>query len=302
MKALVRICIILITIGLSNPIKLQGQNKAPVRIYLEHFKNQKKHQLSVRVLAKIDKRYRPAPGVEVALFASEISYSTLLSILETDKDGTGTYIFSPEQFASAEKTKITKYFAVVNENDTLQPNQVGITIKEVNFDVRFAIEDSVKQIHAHVSETDSSGNTIQQEGVDIKFLVKRPLSPLPVGGEFNSTDEEGNVYVEFPNDLPGDTEGNVEILVRIDAHEDYGTVEVSEFKQWGIPTYYNDDTIRRTLWASGANAPIPLLIFINVLIVSVWGIIFHIIYKIFWIRKIGKDKSAKIDIQLSNTK
>jgi hypothetical protein len=277
--------------------KAQSQSKAPVRIYLEHFKYGEEHQLAIRVLTKNDRRYRPAEGVEVNLYSSKISRENLLGTLVSTEDGTNTYTFSKAQNEIAENSTITKYYGVVHENDTVQTKEVDITIKDVNLEVRyFGASVWRKQIYVHVSETDSTGNDIPQKNVNMKILVDRPLSPLPIKDVFStpdddgnlSTDGEGNIYMNFPNDLPGDTDGNLKILIKIVEDDDYGTVEVADIKQWGIPTVINDLTLKRSLWASSANAPVSLLIFINALILAVWGIIFYIVFKIFHIRKIGR--------------
>lgn len=288
MKAMTAIFIAIILSGFNSVNELPQQDKAPVRVYLEYFRNAEGCQLSVRLLAKTDKRYRPAEGVEVELYATEKSDTNLLGSVVTASNGTAIYSFSRDQFKLAKSTKAATYIAVVNETETLKSKQVSITIEDVNLSARYLIEDSVKQVHIRVSQTDSLGVEIPKKGVEIKILVERPLSPLPVGDEYNSTDEDGNVSMEFPHDLPGDTEGYLTILVRIVENENYGTVEVSEVKKWGIPTFVSDKTLKRSLWASSANAPIPLLIFINVLILGVWGTIFYIIFKIFSIRRIGK--------------
>jgi hypothetical protein len=277
--------------------KAQSQSKAPVRVYLEHFKFQEEHQLSIRVLTKNDRRYRPAEGVEVKLYASKISPRNLLGSLVSTEDGTNTYTFSKEQNEIANNTMAATYYGVIHENDTVQNKEVDITIKDVNLEVRY-FGDSVwrKQIYVHVSETDSAGNDIPQKKVDINILVDRPLSPLPIRDVFStddeegnmSTDAEGNIYMNFPDDLPGDEDGNLKILIKIVEDDDYGTVEVADIKQWGIPTIINDLTLKRSLWASSANAPIPLLIFVISLIVAVWWVIFYIVYKLFHIRKIGR--------------
>jgi hypothetical protein len=289
------ICLILsVILGFHNA---QSQSKAPVRVYLEHFKFQEEHQLSIRVLTKNDRRYRPAEGVEVSLYASIISSAHLLGSLVSTEDGTNTYTFSKEQNEIANNLLITTYYGVIHENDTVQSKEVDITIKDVNLEVRY-FGDSVwrKQIYVHVSETDSAGNDIPQKNVDINILVDRPLSPLPIKDVFStpdedgnlSTDEAGNISMNFPDDLPGDADGNLKILIKIVEDDDYGTVEVADIKQWGIPTIINDLTLKRSLWASSANAPIALLIFINALILAVWGIIFYIVIKIFHIRKLGR--------------
>lgn len=295
MKTVLAILISMVLLGSTGLTNLQAQ--APVRVYLEHFKSLKKRELNVRVLTKPEKRYLPAAGVEVVLYTSEINETSLLGNITTDDNGRGTYTLNKEQFELAEEKKITQYFAVVNESESLKRKEADIIINDVKIDVEY-FGDTIwrKQIYVHVFETDSAGESIPQEDVEIEFLVERPLSPLPIMDVFNPSDDEGNTFTDkngnislnFPDDLPGDIDGNLQILIRIVEHDDYGTVEVSDIKQWGVPTVINDLTLKRSLWASSANAPISLLIFINSLILAVWGIIFYIVYKIFHIRKLGR--------------
>lgn len=265
---------------------LQGQEKSAGRIYLEHFRSTEKYELSVRVLGKVEKRYLPVASVEVALYATDVSESNLIGTVLTMDDGTGVYTFSKEQTELTKKTELATYFAVIDDNETFKFKTKEIEIKQVNFEIACFVKDSTNQVIARVWESDSIGNAIPQEDVEISFLVERPLSPLPIG-DIKTTDEEGNVSMLFPDDLPSDKEGYIKVLVHIVESDDYGTVEVSEKKLWGIPPIIGDWASKRSLWASGANAPITLLIFINSLIIVVWGVIFYIIFKVFQIRKIG---------------
>jgi len=132
---------------------------------------------------------------------------------------------------------------------------------------------------------DQSGVPI--EDLELYYFVKRTFSLLPIGDPFNSTDENGIIEVEFPNDLPGDPEGNVIIVVKIlesDLYNDQ-TLEVS--KNWGIPTVLEDpDAEKRSLWAAAANAPISLIFIVCSMIIAVWYIIFYIIFKLYKISRI----------------
>lgn len=132
---------------------------------------------------------------------------------------------------------------------------------------------------------DQSGMPI--EDLELYYFVKRTFSLLPIGDPFNSTDENGIIEVKFPNDLPGDTEGNVIIVVKIlesDLYNDQ-TLEVS--KNWGIPTVIEDPKAeKRSLWAAAANAPISLIVIVSSMIIAVWYIIFYIIFKLYKISRI----------------
>ena len=174
MKGII-ICLIL-SVGLSLP-KAQSQSKAPVRVYLEHFRSSENRVLSARVLSKPEKRYLPAVGLEVLLYMSEISEKNLLGTILTTDDGTGTYTLNPEQYEFAKDKKFIQFFAVVNESETLRRKEAEITINDVKLEVKY-FGDTIwrKNIYVHVFETDTAGNNIPQEGIEIKFLVERPLA------------------------------------------------------------------------------------------------------------------------------
>ena len=120
------------------------------------------------------------------------------------------------------------------------------------------------------------------EDLELYFYVKRSFSNLPIGDFFNSTE------VEFPADLPGDSEGNVTILVKLMDSDLYNDQTIETVKKWGVPSPSPDHIDeKRSLWAAAANAPIPLIIIISALIFSIWFIIFYIIYIFFKINKTG---------------
>ncbi|HEY5687372.1 MAG TPA: hypothetical protein VIS27_03615 [Yeosuana sp.] len=149
--------------------------------------------------------------------------------------------------------------------------------------VSFSEDNNAKIITTKAA--DQSGMPI--EDLELYYFVKRTFSLLPIGDPFNSTDENGIIEVTFPNDLPGDTEGNVIIVVKIlesDLYNDQ-TLEVS--KNWGIPTVIEDPKAeKRSLWAAAANAPISLIVIVSSMIIAVWYIIFYIIFKLYKISRI----------------
>ena len=151
--------------------------------------------------------------------------------------------------------------------------------------LEFFKEDSMKIISAQINEliNDSIGTPLEE--ANIQFYVQRTFSLLPIGELFNFTDEHGEVAVEFPLDLPGDSSGNVTIIVKLEDDDVFLDTYVQETINWGIPTYLKYEENVRSLWAAGANAPVSLLILVNSLIAAVWGVIFYIMYKIYRISR-----------------
>ena len=153
----------------------------------------------------------------------------------------------------------------------------------------FTEKNNIKTIKATV--TNKIGEPVEE--LDLYFFVKRTFSLLPIGDVFSTTDENGEVEVEFPKDLPAsDTEGSVVILVKILESDLYNDLTVETTKKWGVPIsdkeYHQQD--ERSLWAAAANAPMSLIVSISIMILSVWYVIFYILYKLYIISKIKPSK------------
>jgi len=151
----------------------------------------------------------------------------------------------------------------------------------------FSEETEPKTITATV--TDQSGFPIEE--VELHFYVQRTFSLLPLGDGFNETDEKGELEIEFPNDLPGNAEGNVTIIVKIIEHDLYNDLSIETIKKWGIPTLLSDKKEERSLWAASANAPITLIVATSGMILAIWYIILYIIFNFY---KISKIKPLKL--------
>ena len=151
--------------------------------------------------------------------------------------------------------------------------------------ISFSEEDNTKTIIAKAS--DQTGLPI--EDLELYFFVKRTFSLLPIGDGFNATDENGILEIEFPNDLPGDTEGNVIIVTKIIESDLYNDLSLEVTKNWGLPVILEDPKIeKRSLWAAAANAPISLIIVIGTMIIGVWYIICYILFKLYRISRVKR--------------
>lgn len=148
--------------------------------------------------------------------------------------------------------------------------------------VSFSEDNDAKTIKAIA--TDQAGLPIEE--LDLYFYVKRTFSLLPIGDVFNTTDENGEVIIEFPVDLPADTEGNVIILVKILESDLYNDLSIETVKNWGIKTYIDHSQEKRSLWGAAANAPITLVLSVSGMILVIWFIIWYIIFVLFKISKI----------------
>lgn len=151
----------------------------------------------------------------------------------------------------------------------------------------FFEEDDVKTIQAKA--TDQDGLPIAD--LELYFYVQRTFSLLPIGDFFNMTDENGIVEIAFPEDLPGDSEGYVQIVVKLLDSDMYNDQTVEIIKDWGVPTQADQFEEKRTLWSAGANAPLTLVFGTCGMILAVWYIIGHNIFILFKISKVRETNS-----------
>ena len=177
--------------------------------------------------------------------------------------------------------KFTIYLALF----MLQFSAVLAQDKKAHIEIDFLEEKGNKYIIAKASELDHDSIGSPIEEIELYTFVERTFSLLPIGDRFNETDENGELIIEFPSDLPGDTAGLVNIIVKIEDADEYVDTLFSKTIDWGIPLIVDKNENRRALWAASANAPIYLLVLTNSLILIVWGIISYICLKIYHISK-----------------
>jgi hypothetical protein len=163
----------------------------------------------------------------------------------------------------------------------------GVKIK-----MSFSEKDSVRTVNCLITKAGEDGVQAPMKGVDVKVYVKRAFSLLPVEGENLTTDESGMASVEFPNDIPGDAEGKLTVIAKVEDNDEAGELEASEAVKWGTVLLPDESFSRRALWQNAANAPLPLVIFVTSMVALVWGVIIYIVYLMFVINKAGKQQLA----------
>lgn len=125
------------------------------------------------------------------------------------------------------------------------------------------------------------------KGVEVHFYVKRMFSSLPIGGAVE-TNDNGEAIKNFPLDLPGDKNGNIVAIAKIEDNETYGSLQSQAEVKWGIQKEEKETWGNRSLSASRENAPMYLIVVSNLIIAVIWGTIIYIIFQVFRIKKESK--------------
>ncbi len=130
---------------------------------------------------------------------------------------------------------------------------------------------------------------------DVHFYVKRMYSLLPIGKGI-ATDENGESSITFPKDLPGDQNGIIIVVARVEDDDNLGNVESQAEINWGvIPTQENEESGGRSLSASREKAPVALILVSNTIIVIIWGTILYVIFQVIQIRKSSRILKTKTE-------
>jgi hypothetical protein len=75
----------------------------------------------------------------------------------------------------------------------------------------------------------------------------------------------------------------------IEDHDEFGSIFAFTMKKWGKPTVDDNSAFeRRTLWSTRDKTPYWLLVFPNLIIFGVWGVIVYLVLQIFKIKKLSK--------------
>jgi mono/diheme cytochrome c family protein len=131
------------------------------------------------------------------------------------------------------------------------------------------------------------GKSAPLKDAEVGFFVKRYFGDLRVGERDLTTNEFGVAKIDFPADLPGDTEGKVDMLVKLMDSEKYGNIETKQQIDIAKITIPVDMTEERALWNTRAKTPIWLLVVYLGLVIGVWSGIFYIVSLIFKMSKVG---------------
>ncbi len=148
-------------------------------------------------------------------------------------------------------------------------------------DLKLSYDTATKKLSAKVISLDEPNSGTPAGGIQVEFLAKRYFGLLLIG-QAVKTDSSGVASVVFPNDLPGDSTGNVVVIARLKANT---KIVVQEAFAAGKPTIPTNILAERSMWTVRSNAPIWLIITYLLSFIAVWSVIIYIVLLIVKIRK-----------------
>jgi len=166
-------------------------------------------------------------------------------------------------------------------NEAFKSASKSISFKDAAIEAKLVTIDSVNYVTATLTDKSTDSLII---GQSLKVQIQRLFKNLPIGEEFNETDEDGTILVPIPEGIPG-VDGVLAIEVILSESDEFGTVKTIVKAPIGKHIVDESTFDQRTMWSPRNKTPLFLLIFPNILTFGIWGIIIYLILNLIKINK-----------------
>ncbi len=210
----------------------------------------------------------------------------LLGTAKTDQEGTAQLIVPSNHSYVLDENGYINFKAAFDGTDGLDYEEADIAVKDVFLELILKEVDSVRTVFFNAYTLDSLQTKIPLEETEIIFSVGGMISKMPIKQDYTV---DGSFEFEFPENISGDKNGNIEVFASIIDNDDYGNVIQKKNIKWGINKSITTETNK--LWSDVA--PIWMYIVLSLLLIGVWANYVYTIKNLFNIKKEGKELELK---------
>jgi hypothetical protein len=263
----------------------QETGKIKPYIQLQYLKNTDEQRILQTSLTYSKNRMElPLPGMEIAFFSGS-EQKKLIAKVATDNKGVAKLTLGDDVKQNAAGNGKWAFSAEFSGNDSIEAGSSEAAVKDLKLELTLSLTDTIKTVAVR-AVTFEGGREKPAAGEVVKVYVPRMFSLLPIGEL--TLDDTGASSIEFPADLPGDKEGNLVVIARIEENENFGNIEKRETIKWGMPTDYSVPVTHRALWTK--IAPRWMIYSLSILLAGVWG---HYLFAIISLIRIKIDAARK---------
>ena len=227
---------------------------------------------------------------KVPVYDAEINFFNVLDDLEvnlgksqTNDEGIAKLIIPENHVYLLDDEGYINIKAVFKKTEAIKSYKKEIAIKDIFLELDLTEIDSVKTVILNAFTLDSLKTKIPVAEAEFVLSVGGMISKMPID---EGTIEDGEYEFEFPLNIPGNSEGNIDVFATIDDHDDFGTVVTQKKVNWGI-MHEGAEIDSNTLWSDAA--PIWMYVVLSILLIGVWTNYFYSISNLLKIKKEGKE-------------
>jgi hypothetical protein len=268
MKRKLSLTVLLLSLLSLNSIFSYSQEISKISPYiqLQYFKdNDENSYLKTTLTYSRNRMELPLPGMKIVFYYGPENKTRLAEIVTDDK-GVAIYNLTHKSDFLVDKNGSWPFGSVFEGNDTIEKGVSDLLIRDASLNMTLTEVDSIKTIGVKVKKMEK-GKEIPVSDDKVTLYVPRMFSLLPIGEA--TLDESGSGSVEFPSSLPGDKEGNITIIARIEDNAEFGNIEKKATLKWGLPSTYTVPAGHRALWTK--TAPKWMIYTLSILLAGVWG-------------------------------
>jgi len=216
----------------------------------------------------------------VTFYALAGNASKKLGKVITDEEGNAV-LTVPLVNIPADKEGLINYSVKFDGTSKYGASEASFTAKPAKIKLSFSIQDSLRYVKVDVVQKNEKLEEVPVPKETVILYVPRLFSLLKIGEV--TLDENGSGTLEFPNDIIGDTLGNLNLLARIEENERFGFVQGQYQINWGVPKqYYKAEVPSRELWTP--IAPLWMIITLIIMLAGVWAHYVYAVYELVMIR------------------
>jgi hypothetical protein len=260
--------------------------KERVRMKMYYFKTASgDRRIDIALTAGSGKSMHGVSEGEVALMAVAGDSTLNLATVTTDTLGQVSLYLAEDYVLPMDEDGKVVLEAEYEGNDIYGSASNDIELMDLSLTISFEIEDSVKYLRLEATRPDIEGNMVPVEELSVLIGVQRLYSVLPLDDV--ETDDDGFAEMEFPNDIPGDADGMITIVAKVDDSDSFGTVEVKATADWGTAVSYELQPLPRQLFTD--EAPLWMIAAVYIILLGAWYHFFLSISKLIKVKKAGSD-------------
>ncbi len=252
----------------------------PVRVfmYLNYYQTIDTQYLEAEVKYREEGVFKQLAGVPIDFYINSDTSKNSIGTETTGEDGK-VRLDLDEKNIFRDEEGFANFESIFSGNEGFAETSKDLSVKRALLAIEGDIVDSVKSLTISGEEIVGNENLNISEA-DITIFVQRTFSDLPLG---EGSLDDGLFTMEFPDDLPGDANGDLWVITRIVEHDEYGTVEARKQLNWGIPVTHATGVKPRALWS---RAPLWIIIAVTLAFTAAWYHYFLSVSKLFKIRKL----------------
>ena len=273
--------LVFISVFLGTTVFAQSAKKNTVRVKIQYEKIMNGDvSFNIKASSRVNKKNVSVSNIDFRIFNELEDENILLGKSTTNMDGESKFSLSNLSTLQPDSTGVYNIKISFKGNDSFKKVTKRISFKNADINAKLITKDSINYITATLLDA-STGIPMEDESLSVQ--VQRLFQPLQIE-EFNITDENGTIIVPIEDGIPG-IDGNLTIEVILSENDDFGTVIATVIAPIGTKIVDESTFDDRKMWSPRNKTPLFLLIFPNLIIFGMWGLIIYLITNLFKITK-----------------